>query len=96
MLENITAQTFQDVPASARGPDLAEVDRVVAETAADLAGRQGGDGEWCFERRRFHRWYIGDALTRPAVGLGVSDRSDGLTTTLLPEGFAKLASFWGG
>jgi SnoaL-like domain len=52
------------------------------------------DGEWCFERRRFHRWYIGDALTRPAVGLGVSERSDGLTTNLLPEGFAALGPFW--
>ena len=25
------------------------------------------DGEWCFARRRFHRWYIADAL-HPAVG----------------------------
>jgi len=52
------------------------------------------DGEWCFERRRFHRWYIGDALTRPAVGLGVTERGDGLTTNLLPEGFAALGRFW--
>jgi hypothetical protein len=51
-------------------------------------------GEWCFERRRFHRWYIGDALQRPAIGKGVG--SDGLTTALLPQGFRDLADFWRG
>jgi len=52
------------------------------------------NGEWCFERRRFHRWYIGDALTRPAVGLGVDEHSDGLRTNLLPDAFANLDAFW--
>ena len=42
------------------------------------------DAEWCFERRRFHRWYIGDALTRPAVGLGVEGAATRSTTQLLP------------
>jgi hypothetical protein len=50
--------------------------------------------EWCFERRRFHRWYIDDALQRPAVGSGVG--SDGLTTKLLPEAFRSLSDFWRG
>ena len=52
------------------------------------------DAEWCFERRRFHRWYIGDALTRPAVGLGVEARADALTTQLLPGAFENLDAFW--
>ena len=52
------------------------------------------DAEWCFERRRFHRWYIGDALTRPAVGLGVEARGDALTTQLLPGAFENLDAFW--
>lgn len=50
------------------------------------------DGEWCFERRRFHRWYIVDALTRPAHGLGVG--TDGVPTSQLPEAFDTWAPFW--
>ncbi len=51
------------------------------------------DGEWCFERRRFHRWYIVDALERPAHGAGVGD-GDALTTTQLPEAFPSWGEFW--
>jgi SnoaL-like domain len=50
------------------------------------------EGEWCFQRRKFHRWYITDALTRPAHGLGVG--GDSLTTTQLPEAFASWSAFW--
>jgi SnoaL-like domain len=50
------------------------------------------DGEWFFERRRLHRWYIGDALTRPAHGLGVG--GEGLKTPQLPEAFETWAAFW--
>jgi hypothetical protein len=50
------------------------------------------DGEWCFLRRRFHRWYIDDVLRRPAIGAGVGN--DGLTTALLPDAFENLAAFW--
>jgi len=52
------------------------------------------DGEWCFERRRFHRFYICDALTRPAHGAGVGGGSDGLTTHQLPEAFETWGTFW--
>ena len=53
------------------------------------------DGEWCFERRRFKRYYIADALTRPAVGLGVDAAGGGrLPTGLLPDAFADLDDFW--
>jgi SnoaL-like domain len=54
------------------------------------------DGEWCFERRRFHRWYIVDALTRPGHGAGVNVGADRLTTHLLPDAFPTWAPFWEG
>ena len=52
------------------------------------------DGEWCFERRRFHRWYIVDALTRPSHGAGVDPAQDSLTTHQLPEAFPSWNEFW--
>jgi hypothetical protein len=52
------------------------------------------DGEWCFARRRFHRWYIVDALSRPGPGAGV--HTDPLTTVRLPEAFDTWARFWSG
>jgi hypothetical protein len=54
------------------------------------------DGDWFFQRRRFHRWYIVDALTRPSHGAGVNEGRDGLTTHQLPEAFATWAQFWRG
>ena len=50
------------------------------------------NGEWCFERRKFHRWYIVDALTRPAHGRGVDNLA--LRTTQLPEAFDTWNAFW--
>lgn len=52
------------------------------------------DGEWCFERRKFHRWYIVDALTRPSIGAGMGGDSDALSTTQLPNAFATWDAFW--
>jgi hypothetical protein len=52
------------------------------------------DGEWCFHRRKFHRWYMVDALERPRHGAGVG--GDGLTTIQLPEAFESWAAFWQG
>jgi len=49
MLDNIAVQAFQEFSTVPREPDLAEVERVVAETATDLAALQKADGEWCFE-----------------------------------------------
>ena len=49
-------------------------------------------GEWCFHRRKFHRWYMNDALTRPSHGAGVG--GDGLTTGQLPEAFETWGTFW--
>ena len=52
------------------------------------------DGEWCFQRRRFHRLYICDALTRPAHGAGVDNVEGTLTTHQLPEAFESWGRFW--
>ena len=51
-------------------------------------------GEWSFARRRFHRWYLVDALERPAAGAGVGGGADALTTHALPEAFPTWAPFW--
>ncbi|MGW0424732.1 hypothetical protein [Streptomyces sp. NPDC003015] len=52
------------------------------------------DGEWCFRRRKFHRWYLTDALSRPAHGTGVNDGSDPLGARPLPESFPTWAPYW--
>jgi hypothetical protein len=49
-------------------------------------------GEWYFERRKFYRWYICDALTRPTLGSGVDPGT--LTTNQLPDAFPTWAAFW--
>lgn len=50
------------------------------------------DGEWYFERRKFHRYYIVDALERPKHGAGLAE--DPLTTAQLPEAFPSWGAFW--
>jgi hypothetical protein len=52
------------------------------------------DGEWCFQRRRFNRWYMVDALTRPAKGAGVGAGKDALGTGQLPDIFPTWHAFW--
>jgi hypothetical protein len=55
----------------------------------------GPDGrEWCFDRRKFLRWYMVDALERPYHGAGVGDDHDALTTQQLPEAFESWNRFW--
>src|SRR5262245_15822212 len=49
-------------------------------------------GVWYFVRRRFFRWFLVDALSRPAHGAGVS--SDRLTTGLLPDAWPSWNRFW--
>jgi len=51
-------------------------------------------GVWCFARRRFHRWYIVDALTRPSTGAGIRPTGEALTTVPLPDAFDTWAPFW--
>jgi hypothetical protein len=52
------------------------------------------DGEWCFARRRFHRWYLVDAVSRPSRGAGVNDGSDPLRAGLLPDAFDTWHDYW--
>ena len=54
------------------------------------------DGQWCFFRRRFHRWYLTDALSRPGHGVGTTDADNGLSTALLPDSFPTWERFWEG
>ena len=49
-------------------------------------------GEWYFERRKFYRWYICDALTRPTLGFGADPGT--LTANQLPDAFPTWAAFW--
>jgi hypothetical protein len=50
--------------------------------------------EWLFKRRRFHRWYIVDALDRPAPGAGTGDGLDPLSTQLVPDAYPSWSAFW--
>jgi uncharacterized protein (TIGR02246 family) len=52
------------------------------------------DGEWCIARRRLHRWYLVDALARPAPGVGVNDFGDHIRERLLPDAYPSWATFW--
>jgi hypothetical protein len=54
------------------------------------------DGEWCFQQRKFHRWYLVDALTRPSHGAGVNTGADPLAAGQLPEALPTWAAFWSG
>ena len=53
-----------------------------------------GGREWCFDRRKFLRWYMVDALERPAHGAGVGADHDALTTSQLPDAFESWRRFW--
>lgn len=52
------------------------------------------DGDWCFQRRKFLRWYMVEALERPSHGAGVGAVHDSLTTSQLPEAFESWSRFW--
>ena len=52
------------------------------------------DGDWCFTPRRLHRWYLVDALTRPAAGAGVNDFGAHIRERLLPEAYPTWRKFW--
>ena len=52
------------------------------------------DGEWYFERRKFHRLYIVDWLTRPSHGAGNETVGSALSTYQLPEAYPSWAEFW--
>lgn len=51
------------------------------------------DGTWCIARRRLHRWYLVDALDRPAHGAGVN-RFAMIHERLLPDASPSWSQFW--
>jgi hypothetical protein len=53
------------------------------------------DGIWLFRRRKLHRWYLVDALSRPTHGGGlVTEGGVSLGVTQLPEAWPSWAKFW--
>ncbi len=58
----------------------------------DAYERRGG--KWYFKRRKLMRWYMVDALTRPAHGLDVHRGQAGLQVGQLPEAWATWDRFW--
>ena len=51
------------------------------------------EGEWCFSRRRLHRWYLVDADERPGHGKGCN-ATPGFKDGLLPESYPSWGAFW--
>lgn len=51
------------------------------------------EGEWFFDRRRLHRWYLVDWLERPTPGAGVNDFTL-IRERLLPDAYPSWAAFW--
>ena len=52
------------------------------------------DGEWYFERRKFHRLYLVDWLTRPSHGAGNETGRGALRSYQLPEAYPSWNEFW--
>jgi hypothetical protein len=52
------------------------------------------EGKWFFSRRRFKRWYLIDAGSRPSHGAGVNEGHDPLAAGLLPDSFPTWPTFW--
>lgn len=52
------------------------------------------DGEWYFERRKFHRLYICDWTTRPSHGATAEVGANALSTQQLPEAYPAWGAFW--
>jgi SnoaL-like domain len=52
------------------------------------------DGQWFFRRRKLHRWYMADALTRPGWGVGVNADPNVIRTPQLPDAWPSWDSFW--
>ena len=53
------------------------------------------EGGWCFDRRKFLRWYMVDALERPAHGAGVGADHDALHHQPTPRRVRVVAPLLG-
>ena len=58
----------------------------------DTYERRGG--RWYFKRRKVLRWYMVDALTRPAHGLDVHRGQSNVPQAQLPEAWPTWERFW--
>jgi hypothetical protein len=54
------------------------------------------NGQWLFQRRKLHRWYLVDALVRPGWGLGVNADDVSLRTPQLPDAWPSWNEYWAG
>lgn len=52
------------------------------------------DGRWYFTRRRMHRWYMVDALSRPRHGAGLETDRESMQISQLPDAWASWGEFW--
>jgi hypothetical protein len=52
------------------------------------------DGVWLFTRRKLHRWYLVDALTRPSHGGGLEVDGVSLGVDQLPDAWPSWEKFW--
>jgi hypothetical protein len=52
------------------------------------------NGVWLFKRRKLHRWYLVDALSRPTHGGGLENDRESLGVGQLPEAWPSWAQFW--
>lgn len=52
------------------------------------------DGAWYFQRRKLHRWYLVDALTRPYHGAGLEQDKQALTVSVIPDAWPSWDAFW--
>lgn len=52
------------------------------------------NGRWYFERRKLHRWYMVDALTRPQHGSGLDTDRASLQLGQLPDAWESWDAFW--
>jgi hypothetical protein len=57
----------------------------------DAYERRGG--RWYFKRRKLHRWYMVDALQRPAHGGGLAG-DQALTVAQIPDAWPSWGKFW--
>ncbi|MGE0387979.1 MAG: nuclear transport factor 2 family protein [Gammaproteobacteria bacterium] len=52
------------------------------------------NGRWYFRKRNFYRWFMVDALQRPAHGAGCERTDDALPVNQLPEAWPSWGRYW--
>ena len=52
------------------------------------------NGRWHFRKRNFYRWFMVDALTRPAHGAGCETTDPALKVNQLPDAYPSWGKYW--